>query len=202
VNEDETLVVADTDGLLSNDVDVPSDTLAVVLHASPARGVVTLTTSGVFTYIPEANFFGADTFTYTVSDGDDGATATVHITVTGVNDPPEVMNPGPQINTVGDVVSRTIEASDVESDLLTYSASGLPPGLSINPTGGLISGTCGTISVGDYTVTVAVLDSISTTNVTFGWTIIDPGGQIYLPLVVRNYVSMFGLRYLPAGNGF
>jgi hypothetical protein len=164
--------------------------------------VVTLATSGAFTYTPEANFFGADAFTYTVSDGDDSVTATVHITVTGVNDPPEVTNPGPQINAVGDVVSRTIEAGDVESDLLTYSASGLPPGLSINPTEGLISGTCGISSVGDYTVTVEVSDSISTTNVTFGWTIINPGGQIYLPLVVRNYVSVFDLRHLPVGNGF
>jgi uncharacterized repeat protein (TIGR01451 family) len=201
-NEDETLVVTGTDGLLSNDMDVPSDTLAVVSYASPACGMVTLTTSGAFTYTPKANFFGIDAFTYTVSDGDDGVTASVHITVAGVNDPPVVTNPGAQINTVGDIVSRTIEASDVESDLLTYSASGLPPGLSINPTEGLISGTCGISSVGGYSVTVEVSDSISTTNVTFGWTIISPGGQIYLPLVVRNYVSAFDLRHLPVGNGF
>ncbi len=41
------------------------------------------------TYTPNANFFGADSFTYTVSDGNGGtATATVSVTVTPVNDPP------------------------------------------------------------------------------------------------------------------
>ena len=40
-------------------------------------------------YTPNANFFGADSFTYTISDGNGGtATATVNVTVTAVNDPP------------------------------------------------------------------------------------------------------------------
>ena len=40
-------------------------------------------------YTPDANYFGADTFTYTISDGNGGtATATVTITVTKVNDNP------------------------------------------------------------------------------------------------------------------
>ena len=41
------------------------------------------------TYTPAANFFGTDSFTYTVGDGNGGsATATVTVTVTPVNDAP------------------------------------------------------------------------------------------------------------------
>ena len=40
-------------------------------------------------YTPDANYFGADSFTYTISDGNGGTdTATVNVTVTAVNDNP------------------------------------------------------------------------------------------------------------------
>jgi hypothetical protein len=53
---------------------------------------VAITNSGVdVSYTPNANFFGTDSFTYTVSDGNGGSdTATVNITVTNVNDAPEL----------------------------------------------------------------------------------------------------------------
>ena len=58
------------------------------------------------------------------------------------NDPPVVINPGTQFGTEGDVVSLQVNATDVDAcGGLTYSATGLPPGLSIDPTTGLISGT-------------------------------------------------------------
>ncbi len=45
--------------------------------------------NGTITYTPAANFSGADTFSYTVSDGNGGtATATVDVDVTAVNDAP------------------------------------------------------------------------------------------------------------------
>ncbi len=54
----------------------------------PANGTVTLV-AGVVSYTPNANYFGTDSFTYTVSDGNGGtATATVNVTVTAVNDNP------------------------------------------------------------------------------------------------------------------
>ena len=53
-----------------------------------AGGTVTFTATGV-SYTPAANFTGADTFTYTISDGNGGtATAIVTVTVTSVNDNP------------------------------------------------------------------------------------------------------------------
>ena len=53
--------------------------------SDPAHGSVTLNADGSYTYTPAANFTGADSFTYTVSDGHGGtATATVTITVADV----------------------------------------------------------------------------------------------------------------------
>ena len=53
-----------------------------------ANGAATFTPTGV-SYAPAANYFGADSFTYTISDGNGGsATATVNVTVTPVNDNP------------------------------------------------------------------------------------------------------------------
>ena len=64
-------------------------TLTATLGASPANGTVTLAADGSFTYTPNANFNGTDSFTYTASDGTAVSNvATVTITVTGVNDAP------------------------------------------------------------------------------------------------------------------
>ena len=50
---------------------------------------MTLASNGTFTYTPDANFIGTDSFTYTVSDGTAITNvATVTLTVTPVNDAP------------------------------------------------------------------------------------------------------------------
>jgi serine protease AprX len=71
------------------DSDPEGDPLFVSLGTDVANGDLTLSSDGTFTYLPDENFFGEDTFTYTLSDGDltDGS-ATVTITVNAVNDPP------------------------------------------------------------------------------------------------------------------
>ena len=48
------------------------------------------------------------------------------------NQPPVVTNPGNQTSVVGTNVNLAIGASDPNGDTLSYSATGLPVGLSIN----------------------------------------------------------------------
>ena len=87
-NEDTTLTVA-APGVLNNDTDVDSPVLTAVLVTNPAHGAVTLNADGSFMYTPDANFSGADSFTYQASDGlANSEVATVTLTVDAVNDAP------------------------------------------------------------------------------------------------------------------
>jgi uncharacterized repeat protein (TIGR01451 family) len=89
---------ANTINVLANDTFVPDagETLTIVSVTQGANGSVAITGGGTtVSYTPNLNFFGSDSFTYTISDGNGGTdTATVNVTVTPVNDPP-VANAGP-----------------------------------------------------------------------------------------------------------
>ncbi len=75
--------------MLANDTDPDGDTLTVTGGPTGADGTVTCTAGGDCTYTPNADFNGADSFTYTISDGNGGTdTATVTVTVTADNDAP------------------------------------------------------------------------------------------------------------------
>ncbi len=82
-----------------------------------------------------------------------------------------VTNPGGQTGTVGTAASLQISASDSASgQTLTYSATGLPAGLSVNSSSGLISGT--PTAAGTSSVTVTATDTTGAKgSATFTWTI-------------------------------
>jgi hypothetical protein len=61
-----------------------------------------------------------------------------------------------------------IAASDPDGDTLTYGATGLPNGVSINASTGLISGSVNA-APGSYPVTVSVTDGSLTTTQSFTW---------------------------------
>ena len=56
-------------GVLANDTDVDGDPLTAIRVTHPAHGTVTWTSDGSFTYTPAADYSGADSFTYTATDG-------------------------------------------------------------------------------------------------------------------------------------
>ena len=89
VDEDGTLAKDASVGVLANDTDADNDTLTVTVVDQPAHGTLNLSADGSFTYIPDANYHGTDTFTYKANDGThDSETATVTITVNSINDVP------------------------------------------------------------------------------------------------------------------
>ena len=99
-------------------------------------------------------------------------TFTWTVNPTPVNQPPIVTNPGNQTNTVGDTVTLAIIACDPDGDSLTYTTTGLPPGLTINGASGAITGTVTTD--GQSSVTIIVNDGrCGQANVNFSWTV-DP----------------------------
>jgi hypothetical protein len=90
VNEDAVLTVNAEDGVVTNDTDVDLDTLSVLSNTATEHGSVgTVAEDGSFTYTPDADFNGTDTFTYIATDGNLSSEATtVTITVDAVNDAP------------------------------------------------------------------------------------------------------------------
>ena len=86
-----------------------------------------------------------------------------------------VTNPGSQTGTVGTAASLQISATDSASgQTLTYSATGLPAGLSISSSSGLISGTPTT--AGTSSVTVTATDTTGAHgSASFSWTITSGG---------------------------
>lgn len=90
--EDTTLIIPAA-GILTNDADVDGDALTVLLVSDVSQGSLSLNANGGFTYTPNANFNGSDSFTYRAADNfSTGNVATVTITITPVNDPPVANN--------------------------------------------------------------------------------------------------------------
>ena len=119
------------------------------------------------------------TVTATVADGRGGsAQRTFSWTVSlAPNQPPSLTQPPNQSHLVGASPSLQLSATDPDGDALTYSATGLPPGLGVNATSGLISGTiaAGAASGSPYTVTATVADGRGgSAQRTFSWTVSLP----------------------------
>ncbi|MGC5342756.1 M4 family metallopeptidase [Streptomyces sp. AM 4-1-1] len=89
---------------------------------------------------------------------------------------PSVTSPGNQNGTVGTEVSLQIQASDPGGKALTYSATGLPAGLTINASTGRVTGTPTTAGTSSVKVTAKNTDN-ATGEATFTWTITTGGGN-------------------------
>ncbi|WP_158507050.1 cadherin-like domain-containing protein, partial [Ruegeria atlantica] len=123
-DEDVALVINVAGDLLANDSDPEGDPISLTGVTQPANGVLTDNGNGTYTYTPNAGFSGADSFTYTISDGNSTDTATVNLTVndtTPSNDPPDAVDDGLAtdedvalvINVAGDLLAND---SDPEGD--------------------------------------------------------------------------------------
>src|ERR1017187_5532979 len=145
---------------------------AIFSTTTGTGGIQTLTVSGTGRYVRMLGTVRGTPYGYslwefsvfTTSGGGGGNTVTV-------------TNPGSQSSTVGTAVSQQISASDSASgQTLTYSAAGLPAGLSINSSTGLITGT--PTAAATSTATVTVKDGTGATgSASFSWAVSASGGS-------------------------
>ena len=165
--EDTPVVTID---VLANDTDVDNvgrylylDTFSLTTVSQGTNGSVTINSDSTLSYSPQANFYGSDTFTYTISDNKGLTdTAKVNVTVNMVNDAPRFTSAPVTTATVGALYAYDVNAVDPDvGDTLTYSLTAKPADMTINSTTGLIQWK--PTQVGDNKVAVKVADSNSTT---------------------------------------
>lgn len=159
-NEDQavssTLIASDND----------NEPLLYSVVTPPTRGSVVITnaSSGAFTYTPNANVNGADSFSFRASDGKANSnSATVTINIAAVNDAPVLSTIGNQIVNEGATNAITLSASDVDSsDTLSFSATGLPPFATLTNSGNrsaTLTLAPNYSAAGSYPITVTVTDN-------------------------------------------
>lgn len=159
-------------------------TLTYIATGLPT-GLAVNSATGLITGIPTVA--GTSSVTVTVTDitGASGST-TFSWTIAGTKNTITVTNPGTQSSAVGATINLQIQATDsTPSQILTYSATGLPMGLAITPSTGNISGIPTVVSTS--TVIVSATDATGASgSTTFTWTIngakntitvINPGNQ-------------------------
>jgi VCBS repeat-containing protein len=124
-SEDTPLTVPVATGVLSNDINPNPGALTAVLVTGPANGDLTLNTNGSFTYAPDLNFNGTDTFTYRATAGPVSSNvATVTITISAVDDAPVAVNDSYRTDTAEPLVVDAAAGvlandSDAEGDSLS-----------------------------------------------------------------------------------
>ena len=162
-------------GVLDND---SLDAAEAVLVGGPSAGTLGgggLAADGSFSYTPDADFNGTDSFTYAANDGvggPNGNVATVTITVTPLNDGPIAV-----ADAYDAVVGQTLSVAapgvlendvDVDGDGLTASQTGAaPPGALLLLSDGSFDytpfGAAGAMETFDYVANDGTVDSLPAT---------------------------------------
>ena len=169
-SSDNTSVPSAVSGAVETNEDVPAssilnahdangDPLTYTIVRQGSKGTATITdpATGAYTYTPNANQFGSDSFTFKVNDGtSDSNTATMAVTILSVNDPP-VTQPGTLVTDEDTPGAGVVVATDVELQPLTYS---------IDTNGSLGTATITNVSTGHF-VYVPNPDANGTDSFTF-----------------------------------
>jgi uncharacterized repeat protein (TIGR01451 family) len=226
VNEDAVLSVAAGAGVLANDSDPESSPLTATLVSPPSHGTIAFSSDGAFTYTPNAQFFGADSFSYKAGDGFlFSPITTVSLTVTAVNDAPVLSSlstvnyvPGAAgvkvcpLVTVTDVDDGTLDGATVQitsgltsgEDLLeTPGAGGI--GFVWNAGSGMLT-LSGTAPISTYQTVLRAITyrNLSATPVsgirTLTWTVNDGNASFNLSAPKVSTVNIGGANAAPTGT--
>lgn len=168
--------------VLSNDQLINGSALTISAVGTPSNGgtatIVSTAGGQRINYTPAANFFGTETFTYTITNSLGSATTTVTATVTPINDPISVTNQSASTN-LGTPVSLSTAQLTAGGSVGTGESSlqslSIASAASTSANGGTVTLNSGTVTYtptssfsGTDTFTVVVTDSGSSTHVVGG----------------------------------
>ena len=173
VTEDGSLVVPVDSGVLANDTDQDDGNgaafLAAEFLAGASHGEVIFNPDGSFSYTPQRNYFGTDSFTYRASDGTNfSLPANVTITVAQLVDLRLGVTTSPAVVAAPGVATHILTlANDGPSDassVVVRFESLLPPGVTVAavPSLGIVSGNLWSLDLAeDRTATLTLTYTVS-----------------------------------------
>ena len=164
-------------GVLAGISDADGDALTATLVLTTGHGLLSLNPAGAFTYVPELNYNGTDTFTFRISDGHTNTgVLTARINVLPVNDAPSFTKGTNQL-VQQNVGTQTISGwagnisagpSDEAGQIVTFQVTADQPELFAVPpaitSDGTLTFTPATNKFGRATVTVVAQDNGGTAN--------------------------------------
>ncbi|MEQ1750745.1 MAG: Ig-like domain-containing protein, partial [Prosthecobacter sp.] len=101
--------------------DPEMDAVTFIKASNPSHGTVTVQSDGAFTYIPEPDYYGPDSFSFKARDSTlDSNLANVSLTIRPVNDGPPVVADQSAVGTERNLLRSTLTATDVDHDPLTF----------------------------------------------------------------------------------
>ena len=140
-----------------------------IVSQRPATAVMT-TTIDLPAVVGSQAWFGFSGGTGGVFNNHDIESWSLSVNAFALPGQPVITAPGNRTSVVGTSATLQMQASDPNGDLLNWSATGLPAGLSIHPASGLISGT--PTVPGTFTPSVTVTDNNTPpVSTSFTWTI-------------------------------
>ena len=191
-NEDTTLIIYAEDGVLANDTDIENDNLtveisgAIILPSHAASFSLDLD-DGSFTYTPENNWCGTDTFTYNAFDGTDSSEfeALVEIKVICINDAQVITLVRPDAKFLIRVNSNGQDTNDILSDTTdvdgTIDRSTLAITSGLTPSGFIVINPDFTVT---YIAKVGVLDTLDE----FSFRVKDDQGLLSNEMTIRVFM--------------
>ena len=113
---------------------------------------------------------------------------------------PTLASPGDQSTVLGNAVNLQLNASDPNGDTLGYAATGLPPGVGINPGTGAIAGS--PTATGTFNVVAAASDGVNSATVSFTWTVTGaPPFTVSVPVAPTATQSGGTATFTASSNG-
>lgn len=180
ISEDSFLAIT-SPGILINDYDVDGDSLFAIIDTTTNNGILSVNSNGSFSYIPDANFAGLDSFTYLVNDGSvNSNVATVNITIVPENDAPiaqdDFAETQQNIPVIIDVLKNDFDAENDSLDVIVSSDASQTAG-TVELEDGKILFTPKLNFVGNTTFSYAVSDGNATSNSAQVYVVVTEAGS-------------------------